>query len=70
MYLLANGRLITRDPAKGYIKDGGVVIEGTKIKEIGATTELKAKYPGNKFTFKEKDVYFDKECERYMLKDA
>ena len=30
---------------------------------------LKAKYPGGKFTFKMKDVYFDKECERYMLKD-
>lgn len=31
--------------------------------------DLKTKYPGGKFTFKEKDVYFDKECERYMLKD-
>ena len=31
---------------------------------------LKAKYPSGKFTFKERDVYFDKECERYMLKDA
>ena len=31
---------------------------------------LKAKYPSCKFTFKEKDVYFDKECERYMLKDT
>ena len=30
---------------------------------------LKAKSPSGKFTFKEKDVYFDKECERYMLKD-
>lgn len=30
---------------------------------------LKAKYPSGKFTYKEKDVYFDKECERYMLKD-
>ena len=30
---------------------------------------LKAKYPGGKFTFKEKDIYYDKECERYMLKD-
>ena len=29
---------------------------------------LKAKYPSGKFTFKEKDVYFDKDCERYMLK--
>ena len=30
---------------------------------------LKTKYPSGKFTFKENDVYFDKECERYMLKD-
>ena len=30
--------------------------------------DLKTKYPGGKFTFKEKDVYFDKECERYLLK--
>ena len=29
---------------------------------------LKAKYPSGKYTFKEKDVYFDKECDRYMLK--
>ena len=31
--------------------------------------DLKTKYPGGKFTFKEKNVYFHKECERYMLKD-
>lgn len=31
--------------------------------------DLKTKYPGGKFTFKEKDIYYDKECERYMLKD-
>lgn len=31
--------------------------------------DLKTKYPGGKFTFKAKDVYYDKECERYMLKD-
>lgn len=29
---------------------------------------LKAKYPSGKYTFKEKDVYFAKECDRYMLK--
>ena len=28
---------------------------------------LKAKYSSGKFTFKEKDVYFDKECERYTV---
>ena len=49
MYLVANGRLITRDPARGYLRDGGVVIEGTKIKEIGATAALKAKYPQAEF---------------------
>ena len=43
MYILANGKLITRDPANGYLPDGGVVIEGTKIREIGKTAELKAK---------------------------
>ena len=30
MYILANGKLITRDPANGYLPDGGVVIDGTK----------------------------------------
>lgn len=30
---------------------------------------LKTKYPSGKFTFKEKNVFFDKECERYMLMD-
>jgi len=45
MYLVANGKLITRDPAMGYLSDGGVVIDGTKIKEVGTTTDLRAKYP-------------------------
>ena len=49
MYILANGKLITRDPACGYLPDGGVVIEGTKIKEIGKTADLKAKYPDAEF---------------------
>ena len=49
MYILANGKLITRDPANGYLPDGGVVIEGTKIREVGKTAELKAKYPEAEF---------------------
>ena len=40
MYLLANGKLITRDPAMGYLPDGGIVIDGTKIKEVGTTAAL------------------------------
>ena len=32
MYILTNGRLITRDPdAKGYYEKGAVVYEGSKI---------------------------------------
>lgn len=45
MYLIANGKVITRDDAMPYIENGGVVVEGTKIIELGETAALKAKYP-------------------------
>ena len=47
MYLLTNGRVITRDPdAKGYYEKGAVAFAGTKIVEVGEETALRAKYPG------------------------
>ena len=49
MYILANGRLITRDPALGYLKDGGVVVAGRTILDRGTTAELRAKYPTAEF---------------------
>ena len=49
MYILANGRLITRDPSLPYLSDGGVVIDGTKILEVGRTVDLKSKYPQAEF---------------------
>ena len=50
MILLANGRVITRDPdGVGYFKDGGVVTDGGKIVEGGETSQLKAKYPQAEF---------------------
>ena len=50
MILLANGRVITRDPdGVGYFKDGGVVTDGGKIVEVGVTADLKAKYPQAEF---------------------
>ena len=50
MILLANGKLITRDPdGIGYLPDGGVVTDGGKIVEVGATADLKAKYPDAEF---------------------
>ena len=49
MYILANGKLITRSQTHPYLPDGGVVIDGTKIKEVGTTAELRAKYPEAEF---------------------
>lgn len=49
MYLIANGKVITRDPANPYYVDGGVVTDGTTIKEVGETAALKAKYPQAEF---------------------
>jgi len=50
MYLIANGKVITRDEAgTGYIPDGGVVTDGGKIVEVGTTEALKAKYPQAEF---------------------
>ena len=49
MYILANGKLITRSQTLPYLPDGGVVIDGTKIKEVGTTAELRAKYPEAEF---------------------
>ena len=49
MYILANGKLITRDSTVPYLPDGGVAIDGTKIAAVGATAELKATYPDAQF---------------------
>lgn len=35
MYILGNGRLITRSQALPYLENGAVCIDGTKIKEVG-----------------------------------
>ena len=45
MYILANGRLITRDGALPYLPDGGVAIEGTRIIRVGAPADLRAESP-------------------------
>ena len=45
MYLVTNGRLITRDPdGKGYYEHGAVAYEGSKIVEVGEESVLRAKY--------------------------
>ena len=45
MYLVTNGRLITRDPdGKGYYEHGAVAYESSKIVEVGEESALRAKY--------------------------
>ena len=46
MYLVTNGRLITRDTeGKGYYEHGAVAYEGSKIVEVGEESTLRRKYP-------------------------
>ena len=44
MLIIGNGKTITRDANLPLIEDGAVAIEGTRIKEIGATKDMKEKY--------------------------
>ena len=45
MYLLTNGRLITRDPAQPYFARGAVAFDGPVIAEVGDEASLRARYP-------------------------
>ena len=46
MYLVTNGRLITRDDAgRGYYEHGAVAFDGPTITEVGEETALRTKYP-------------------------
>ena len=48
MLLIGNGRLVTRDSGL-FLKDGAVVTDGALIQDIGATEEMKEKYPQAEF---------------------
>jgi putative selenium metabolism protein SsnA len=45
MFIVGNGRLVTRDAAQSFFEDGAVVLEGTVVKEVGTTRDMKAHYP-------------------------
>ena len=49
MFLIGNGKLITRDRARPFIENGGVLVEGNLIREVGETGGLKLKYPGAEY---------------------
>lgn len=44
MILIGNGRVITMNPQEPILEDGGVVIEGSEIRDVGCTGDLKEKY--------------------------
>jgi len=46
MYIVTNGRLVTRDPARPYFEDGAVVFDGPSIVDAGDAAALRARYPG------------------------
>ncbi len=45
MYLIGNGKLFTRDLRNPYLECGGILIDGSLIKEVGNFTDLRNKYP-------------------------
>ncbi|MDD2213060.1 MAG: chlorohydrolase, partial [Oscillospiraceae bacterium] len=45
MLLVTNGNVVTRDPVRPLINDGAVLIEDSKVKQIGKAQELAALYP-------------------------
>ena len=49
MLIIGNGRLLTRDDAAPYREEGAVVTDGCLIREIGATADMRARYPEAEF---------------------
>ncbi|MFA9466030.1 MAG: putative aminohydrolase SsnA [Velocimicrobium sp.] len=49
MILIGNGKLLTRDASNPWIENGAVLVEGTKIKKVGATKELRETYKEAEF---------------------
>ena len=45
MFLIKNGKIITRDSSRPFIENGALVIDGKIIKEVGETADLCSKYP-------------------------
>ena len=49
MLIVGNGTLFTRDALCPMIQNGAVAIEGTRVKAVGDTRQLKLEYPGAEF---------------------
>ena len=49
MIIIGNGRMVTRDPAQPFFENGAVVLEGTKIVNVGTLDDMKAAYHDAEF---------------------
>lgn len=49
MYLIGNGRLISRDPESPYFEQGAVATQNDRILEVGEYAALRQKYPQAEF---------------------
>ena len=49
MYLIGNGRLLTRDSGRPYFENGAVAVEGAEVREAGELRELRKAYPKAEF---------------------
>lgn len=69
MYIIANGRVITRDFERPFIDNGGVAVDGTRIIEVANTEQLLSKYRQAEFIDAQKGVimpgYIDAHCHMY-----
>ena len=49
MFIIGNGRLVTRDLAAPFYENGAVAIEGNVIRKVGETKALKEEFPQAEF---------------------
>jgi putative selenium metabolism protein SsnA len=49
MFLIGNGKIITRDRDCPFIENGAVLVEGQLIREVGESAALRAKYPAAEY---------------------
>ena len=49
MYLIGNGKLVTRDPSAPFIANGAVVTDGESIAAVGETGKLRKAYPAAEY---------------------